>query len=111
MTERSGRYERLEEYMELCYKLWDSWEPDAIVADKVSGIYADPAKVHEVVHHEGEYFRCNGRHFVCAVSARPTGALAGRLIRSRARLCGQARRGDLRGASDCGRACGNTRTI
>ncbi|MGE3872730.1 MAG: LLM class flavin-dependent oxidoreductase [Parvibaculaceae bacterium] len=62
-TERPGRYERLEEYMELCYKLWDSWEPGAIVADKASGIYADPAKVHEVIH-SGEYFRCRGRHFV-----------------------------------------------
>jgi alkanesulfonate monooxygenase SsuD/methylene tetrahydromethanopterin reductase-like flavin-dependent oxidoreductase (luciferase family) len=59
MTERGGRYERLEEYMEVCYKLWDSWEPDAIVADKTSGIYADPAKVH-VVHHEGKYYRCHG---------------------------------------------------
>src|SRR5689334_10676328 len=49
LTERGGRYERLEEYMEVCYKLWDSWEPDAIVADKASGIYADPDKVH-VVH-------------------------------------------------------------
>jgi long-chain alkane monooxygenase len=66
MTERGGRYERLEEYMEVCYKLWDSWEPDAIVADKASGIYADPDKVH-VVHHEGKYYRCHGRHF-CAPS-------------------------------------------
>ncbi|WP_181704832.1 LLM class flavin-dependent oxidoreductase [Chthonobacter rhizosphaerae] len=63
MSERTERYERLEEYMEVCYKLWDSWEPDAIIADKASGIYADPAKVHEVVH-EGRYFRCRGRHFV-----------------------------------------------
>ncbi len=62
-TERPGRYERLEEYMELCYKLWDSWEPDAVIADKESGVYADPAKVHEVVH-EGQYFRCRARHFV-----------------------------------------------
>jgi FMN-dependent oxidoreductase (nitrilotriacetate monooxygenase family) len=63
MTARAGRYERMEEYMELCYKLWDSWEPDAIVADRQSGLYADPAKVHEVVH-EGEFFRCRGRSFV-----------------------------------------------
>lgn len=62
-SERSSRYERLEEYMELSYKLWDSWEPDAVVADKASGIYADPAKVHEVVH-EGRFYRCRGRHFV-----------------------------------------------
>lgn len=63
MTNRSGRYERMEEYMELCYKLWDSWAPDAIVADKASGIFADPARVREVVH-EGEFFRCKARSFV-----------------------------------------------
>ena len=66
MTDRSGRYERLDEYMDVCYQLWDSWEPDAIIADKVSGIYADPAKV-KVVHHEGKYYKCHGRHF-CAPS-------------------------------------------
>jgi len=66
MTERTGRYERLDEYMEVCYKLWDSWEPDAIIADKASGVYADPAKVH-VVHHEGKFYRCHARHF-CAPS-------------------------------------------
>jgi FMN-dependent oxidoreductase (nitrilotriacetate monooxygenase family) len=63
MTDRRRRYDRIEEYLQLCRKLWDSWEPDAIVADKASGIYADPAKVHEV-NHEGEFFRCCGRHFV-----------------------------------------------
>jgi len=64
MTLRQGRYERMEEYMELCYKLWDSWEPDAIIADKATGIFADPAKVHEV-DHRGEFFRCKARSFVC----------------------------------------------
>jgi FMN-dependent oxidoreductase (nitrilotriacetate monooxygenase family) len=63
MSARDDRYDRLEEYMELCYKLWDSWEPDAIIADKESGIYADPDKVHEVVH-EGKYYKSRGRHFV-----------------------------------------------
>ncbi|WKN48906.1 LLM class flavin-dependent oxidoreductase [Nocardioides sp. Arc9.136] len=63
MTPRADRYERLEEYMELCYKLWDSWEPDAIVADAESGVYADPDKV-TVVDHQGEYYRSKGRHFV-----------------------------------------------
>jgi alkanesulfonate monooxygenase SsuD/methylene tetrahydromethanopterin reductase-like flavin-dependent oxidoreductase (luciferase family) len=40
--------------------------PDAIIADKVSGVYADPDKV-KVVHHEGKYYKCHGRHF-CAPS-------------------------------------------
>ncbi|MDY0873013.1 LLM class flavin-dependent oxidoreductase [Dongia rigui] len=63
MTARSGRYERMEEYMELCYQLWDSWSPDAIIADRESGIYADISKVKEV-HFDGEFFRSHGRSFV-----------------------------------------------
>ena len=63
MTKRAGRYERMEEYMEVCYKLWDSWEPDAILADRETGVFADPAKVREV-DHGGEFFRCKGRSFV-----------------------------------------------
>jgi long-chain alkane monooxygenase len=62
LSERAARYEQLEEYMELCYKLWGSWEPDAIVADKETGIYADPTRVHEV-NHQGQYYRCRARHF------------------------------------------------
>jgi long-chain alkane monooxygenase len=61
-TSRPGRYERLEEYMDVCHKLWGSWEPDAVIADKSSGIYADPRKVHEI-NHRGEYYRCRARHF------------------------------------------------
>ncbi|MCR5976955.1 NtaA/DmoA family FMN-dependent monooxygenase [Gordonia jinghuaiqii] len=63
MAPRGDRYDRLEEYMEVCYKLWDSWEPDAIIADAESGVYADPDKV-AVVDHKGEYYQCRGRHFV-----------------------------------------------
>jgi FMN-dependent oxidoreductase (nitrilotriacetate monooxygenase family) len=63
MSVRQDRYARMEEYLELCHKLWGSWEPDAIIADKHSGVFADPAKVHEVLH-EGEFFRCRGRSFV-----------------------------------------------
>jgi FMN-dependent oxidoreductase (nitrilotriacetate monooxygenase family) len=63
MTERSGRYERLEEYMDVCYKLWNSWDSDAIIANKESGIYADPVKVREV-DHTGTYYKCKARSFV-----------------------------------------------
>jgi FMN-dependent oxidoreductase (nitrilotriacetate monooxygenase family) len=63
MTFRSDRYERMEEYMDLCYALWNSWEPDAIVADRSSGVFADPSKVHEV-DFDGKYFRCRARSFV-----------------------------------------------
>lgn len=58
------RYDRADEYMEICYKLWDSWAPDAIVADKEAGIYANPAKV-KPIRHRGKYFRCEGPFQIC----------------------------------------------
>ena len=40
------RYERAEEYMDVVYKLWEySWEEDAIIANKKTGVYADTEKV------------------------------------------------------------------
>jgi len=63
LTPRDKRYEVVDEYMDICYRLWDSWEPDAIVYDRASGVFADPAKVEEI-DVEGEFFRCKGRHFV-----------------------------------------------
>jgi FMN-dependent oxidoreductase (nitrilotriacetate monooxygenase family) len=51
------RYERAEEYMEICYALWNSIGDGAIVADKASGTFADPRQVTRV-HHSGKYFDC-----------------------------------------------------
>jgi long-chain alkane monooxygenase len=63
MPDRSIRYERIQEYVSLCCELWDSWQPDAIVADRETGIYAHPQKIAEV-NFDGKYFRCRARHFV-----------------------------------------------
>ncbi|WP_101951856.1 LLM class flavin-dependent oxidoreductase [Mycobacterium sp. 3519A] len=63
MPDRSIRYERIAEYVDLCCQLWDSWQPDAVVADRHTGVYAHPEKIREVVF-EGKHFRCRARHFV-----------------------------------------------
>lgn len=55
--EHDRRYDRADEYMEVCYKLWNSVKPGAILADAAAGIYADPDKV-EFVDHQGEFFSC-----------------------------------------------------
>jgi long-chain alkane monooxygenase len=52
------RYDRAEEYMDICYALWDSVQDGAILADKASGIFADPGKV-KPLHHQGKYFNCS----------------------------------------------------
>jgi FMN-dependent oxidoreductase (nitrilotriacetate monooxygenase family) len=53
------RYDRAEEFMELIFKLWGSWEDGALVLDRAKGIYADPAKVH-YIDHAGTYFKSRG---------------------------------------------------
>jgi FMN-dependent oxidoreductase (nitrilotriacetate monooxygenase family) len=40
-------------------KLWDSWEDDAIVADKASGVWGDDTKIHPP-RHTGTYFSVEG---------------------------------------------------
>lgn len=56
------RYERGAEYVDVLYKLWEgSWEDDAVVADRARGVYADPAKVHDI-NHVGEYYDVVGPH-------------------------------------------------
>ncbi len=55
--EHDQRYDRADEYMKLCYALWDSVPPEAILEDRENGIFADPDKITPVNHH-GEYFDC-----------------------------------------------------
>ncbi|MDQ0219241.1 LLM class flavin-dependent oxidoreductase [Peribacillus cavernae] len=53
------RYSRAKEFVDVALKLWDSWEDDALIKDKASGIYADNNKIHEI-HHAGHFFSVRG---------------------------------------------------
>ncbi|MES2711437.1 MAG: LLM class flavin-dependent oxidoreductase [Pseudomonadota bacterium] len=53
------RYDRADEFVEVVMGHWDSWEEDAIIADKATGRFADGAKVH-ALRHEGQYFKSRG---------------------------------------------------
>lgn len=55
----ANRYERAEEVVDLVLDLWDSYEDDALIRDKESGIFLDPNKVHKVNHH-GKFFDVAG---------------------------------------------------
>jgi len=56
------RYDVADEYLEVLYKLWEgSWEDDAVVEDRASGVFTDPAKVHPIEHH-GRHFDVPGIH-------------------------------------------------
>ncbi|WP_063695440.1 LLM class flavin-dependent oxidoreductase [Bradyrhizobium embrapense] len=41
-------YQRAEEILDIARRLWDSWEDDAFVRDKRSGVFVDGAKIHPI---------------------------------------------------------------
>jgi FMN-dependent oxidoreductase (nitrilotriacetate monooxygenase family) len=53
------RYERADEFVDVVGRLWDSWEPDALVLDRERGVYVDHEKVH-VLDHRGKYHATRG---------------------------------------------------
>ncbi|NWL12898.1 LLM class flavin-dependent oxidoreductase [Paenarthrobacter nitroguajacolicus] len=53
------RYERAAEFIEVAQKLWDSWEDDAVLADKAEGVWGDDSKI-RAIEHEGKHFRVRG---------------------------------------------------
>ena len=46
---------RAEEFVALAKRLWESWEPGAVLADRAAGRFVDPHRVHEVAH-RGQQF-------------------------------------------------------
>ncbi len=57
--EHGLRYRRAEEFVDVVFGLWDSWEDDAFIRDKASGRYFDPARLH-TLNHRGEVFAVKG---------------------------------------------------
>lgn len=68
------RYNIADEYLEVCYKLWEgSWENDAVIRDKETGVFTDATKVHDI-QHQGKYFEVLGMH-LCEPSPQRTPVL------------------------------------
>jgi FMN-dependent oxidoreductase (nitrilotriacetate monooxygenase family) len=53
------RYERAREFYDVVAGLWDSWEDDAFIRNRESGIYFDPEKLH-TLDHRGPDFKVRG---------------------------------------------------
>ena len=53
--EHADRYKRAEEFIVAARRFWDSWAPDAVVADVEAGIFADPARIHAVEYHTPQF--------------------------------------------------------
>jgi FMN-dependent oxidoreductase (nitrilotriacetate monooxygenase family) len=76
------RYEMADEWIQVVDKLWQSWEPDAVVADPETGLFADVRKVHPI-DFTGKYFNSRGplnmppgpqgRPVICQAGMSPAG--------------------------------------
>ncbi|MCP3415718.1 LLM class flavin-dependent oxidoreductase [Bradyrhizobium brasilense] len=59
LPDHDTRYVRAREFVEVVKGLWDSWEDDAFIRDKKSGIYVDTTKLH-LLNHRGHYLSVRG---------------------------------------------------
>ncbi|MCM3676064.1 NtaA/DmoA family FMN-dependent monooxygenase [Peribacillus simplex] len=56
---KSDLYPLKEEFLEIVEGLWDSYEDDAFIRDKKSGVFYDPSKMHSL-NYTGNYFSVDG---------------------------------------------------
>jgi FMN-dependent oxidoreductase (nitrilotriacetate monooxygenase family) len=80
--EHDLRYEIADEWVQVVDQLWQSWPPDAVVADPETGMYADYRKVHPI-DFKGKYFKSRGplnmppgpqrRPVICQAGISPAG--------------------------------------
>lgn len=57
--EHDERYAVAGEFVDVVRGLWDSWDDDAFIKNKETGVYADPSKVH-LLDHKGKYYSVKG---------------------------------------------------
>ncbi|WP_437624880.1 LLM class flavin-dependent oxidoreductase [Sorangium sp. So ce1151] len=57
--EHALRYRRAREFVDVVTSLWDSWDDDAFVRNKESGLFFEPDRLH-VPDHKGEHFSVRG---------------------------------------------------
>jgi FMN-dependent oxidoreductase (nitrilotriacetate monooxygenase family) len=55
LPNHDDRYERAEEFVDIVTRLWDSWEDEALIGDKVTGRFADASRVHAIDHRGAHY--------------------------------------------------------
>ena len=53
------RYEIADEYLQVTQGLWDSWDENAVVRNRATGQFFDPAKLH-TLNHKGRFFQVAG---------------------------------------------------
>lgn len=56
---KAERYKKAQEFTEIVRALWDSWDDDAFIRDRESGVFFDTQKMH-ILNHHGKYYDVKG---------------------------------------------------
>ncbi|MGH3641034.1 MAG: NtaA/DmoA family FMN-dependent monooxygenase [Mycobacterium sp.] len=59
LPDHESRYGRAHEFLEVLFRLWDSWDADAVGIDKAAGSQADLGKIHPI-DYRGKHFAVRG---------------------------------------------------
>lgn len=59
LPDHDMRYARAREFVEVVKGLWDTWDDDAFIRDKQSGIFVDTTKLH-LLDHQGQHLSVRG---------------------------------------------------
>ena len=95
VIEHDLRYDRADEFMEVVLGHWDTWEDDAIVQDKATGLFAHPGQG-APARPPGPVLPLARAVHGAALAAGPPGHHPGRPERPRQGFRGAMGRGDLR---------------
>jgi FMN-dependent oxidoreductase (nitrilotriacetate monooxygenase family) len=80
---REVRYDMADEYLDLVCRLFDTWDPDAVVIDRERNTYARAGSVRPI-DFQGKFFKCRGPlNTVRSPQGRPTFVQAGGSPRGR----------------------------
>ena len=89
------RFDNAVEFIEIVKRLWDSWEDDALVGDKASGQFINPAAVHRI-NYKGEHYSVAGPLNIARPPQGPIPASHGRRLGSVERFWSAVRRRPVR---------------
>lgn len=56
---KAERYERADEYVTVCKRLWNSWSQGAVKADRETGLFLEPQSTHKIFH-KGKHLSVEG---------------------------------------------------
>ena len=59
LPDHDHRYERANEFLDILYQLWSSWDADALVVDKAAGVQSKPGSIRPIGY-RGKHFAVHG---------------------------------------------------